>query len=90
MTEKEWTKILKALANEKRLRIVKSLSKGKGLPVFAIANQIRLSYKSTSRHLNRLAQLGILDTEGKGTSVEYSVNPSLSPKIRRLLKEILS
>jgi DNA-binding transcriptional ArsR family regulator len=90
MNEKEWAKILRVLANEKRLRIVKVLSRDKELPVFQIAERIGLSYKSTSRHLNRMAHLDILDPEGKGRSIEYRISSTLKPKIKRILKEILS
>lgn len=90
MNEKEWVKILRALGNEKRLKILKLLAAGDAFPVFAISERINLGFKSTSKHLARFAHLGILDSEGKGKRVEYSMSPAVKPAVRRILKEIFS
>jgi len=56
-------KILKALANKRRLKIVKFLGKNKKATVTVIANYLKLSFKSTSRHLSVLKSAGIIDSE---------------------------
>ena len=49
---KEAEKILKALANARRLAIVKYLRKEKEATVGDIAEAIKLSFKATSKHLD--------------------------------------
>ena len=54
-------RVLKALANRKRLEILRLLKVGKEeFGVSEIARRIRLSVKSTSRHLIRLEQVGLI------------------------------
>ena len=53
MLSKKKIKILKALANEKRMEILDLLEKNKDLCVFDIAKQIHLHFKSTSKHLQK-------------------------------------
>ncbi len=89
MTDKEWVKILKALGNEKRLKIIKLLSKSGVNSVSDVAGSIKLSFKSTSKHLNRLSQLGILESEGRGKYIEYSINPHIDKRAKAILREIL-
>jgi DNA-binding transcriptional ArsR family regulator len=89
MTEKELVRILKAFGNEKRIKILKALAKNEGLSVGELASEIRLSFKATSKHVARFSTLGILEGEGKGRSVVYSLSPSLTGKVKTLLKHIL-
>ncbi len=89
MTDKEWVKILKALGNEKRLKIIKLLSRSGAYSVSDVAGSIKLSFKSTSKHLNRLSQLGILESEGKGKFIEYNLYSDIDGEVKRILKLIL-
>jgi len=82
---KEQVKILKALANERRLKTLKYLKK-RNAPVFDIANAIRLSYKSTSRHLNVLYAAGILERQ----QILHEMHYFLSSKQNNIVKLILS
>ncbi len=68
---KEVERQLKALANKRRLLIVKFLSSQARASVGSIAEEIRLSFKSTSRHLSVLYSAGILDREQTSTTVLY-------------------
>lgn len=77
-------KVLKALANKKRMEILRLLEYSNELDVIEIADEIRLHYKSTSKHLQRLAEAGLLDRTRKG----FRVNYSLKPKIDRIIKAI--
>lgn len=67
----EIEKVLKALANRRRLSILKCLKKEDGHSVTEIAAEIRLSLRSTSRHLKILAAADILDKDQKGLEVFY-------------------
>jgi len=70
-------KILKALANKRRLAIIRYLKTKKEASVGDIAEHIKLSFKSTSRHLAILSGADILDKEQRNVSVFYSLASNL-------------
>ncbi len=63
MKDSEIEKVLKALANKRRLAILKFIKKRKQANVSEIAGEIKLSFRSTSRHLRVLVSANILDRE---------------------------
>jgi DNA-binding transcriptional ArsR family regulator len=67
----ELEKILKALANRRRLAILKHLKMRQGDNVGCIAREIGLSLVSTSKHLIILARCGILEKEQRSLEVFY-------------------
>ena len=79
---KEYEKTLKALANRRRLQIIKYLKDKKTATVTEIAEHIKLSFKSTSKHLAILFSAGIVDKEQKSLSMFYSIIEPL-PKIAK-------
>lgn len=81
---KREVKILKALANEKRLEILKLLDKSSGLSVVEIAEKINLHFKSTSKHLQRLAEAGLVKSNRDGVWVRFA----LTEKVDQLIKRI--
>lgn len=68
-------KILKAVANRRRLAILNCLRGRKELSVGTIARQIKLSFRSTSKHLSILYASGLLDREQRNVSMFYKLNP---------------
>jgi DNA-binding transcriptional ArsR family regulator len=78
--EKELEKILKALANKRRIAILKSLKNSKRKSVGTLADSIKLSFKSTSRHLGILYSTGLVDREQVNLTVYYRF-PTTMPKI---------
>lgn len=85
MSEKELEKILKAVANKRRLLILRFLKKNKEATVGQIAGAIKLSFKSTSRHLAILHSADIVDREQRSTEAHYSITPNLFPLIKQLI-----
>jgi len=75
MAEVELEKILKAVANRRRLAILNQLMNRKEMPVNTIARQIKLSFRSTSKHLSILYVSGLLDREQRSVLMFYSLNP---------------
>lgn len=69
---KEVAKQLRALGNERRLKMVLLLMRSR-LTVGDVARGIRLSFRSTSRHLQILKQAGLVESEQVGLSVFYRV-----------------
>ena len=61
--DKELEKIFKPLANRRRLAILRCIIKARSLSVDEIAKQIKLSFRSTSRHLAILRQADLVEFE---------------------------
>jgi len=74
---KELERQLKALANRRRLAIVKFLKKEKEATVGDIAETIKLSFKATSKHLGVLAAADIVDKEQRSLQMWYRLSPSM-------------
>ena len=68
-------RILKALANRRRLDIIKYLKKEKEATVGDITEAIKLSFKSTSRHLAVLYSADIVEKEQRSVEVWYRLSP---------------
>ena len=86
---KELEKVLKALANERRLKILKILKKNPELSVGEVAEEIGLSFRSTSRHLNLLYRAGILEQERKANLVEYKIAKPMPQALIKIFPLIL-
>ena len=83
-TEKELEKVLKALANRRRLAIVTVLKRSSHMPVGDIAEKIKLSFKATSKHLSILASAELIDRGSRDSSCVITLR-----KIYPLLFETL-
>lgn len=70
---KELERNLKALANRRRLAILAHLKKNKEARVGDIAEAIKLSLKSTSKHLVILAAVNAIEKEQRSIEVFYSL-----------------
>ena len=88
MKDKELESNLKALANRRRLAIVRFIKKKKEASVGDIADEIKLSLKSTSRHLAVLFSAGILDREQRSLQVFYKVATDIVEPIRRIVSTL--
>lgn len=69
---KEVARQLRALGNERRFKIITLLMRSR-LTVGEIARGIKLSFRSTSRHLQILKHAGLVESEQVGLSVFYRV-----------------
>ncbi len=76
---KKFERFMKALANRRRMEIVKYLSLHKKCTVGVLAAQIKLSFKSTSKHLSVLKSSDIVDGEQVGLSMFYSLSEPIHP-----------
>ncbi|MDO8729206.1 MAG: metalloregulator ArsR/SmtB family transcription factor [bacterium] len=88
MKEKELEKMLKALANRRRLAIISLLRKRKESNVGNIAEAIHLSIKSTSRHLAILFGADILEREQRSSEVFYRLNNFIPDMFSSLIKSL--
>jgi DNA-binding transcriptional ArsR family regulator len=88
MKERELERVLKALANRRRLAILSFLAKKKQGNVGEIAEAIKLSFKSTSRHLAILFSAGILDKEQTKLFVTYRLAPNQEGLTKKILQSL--
>lgn len=86
MDERELEKILKALANRRRILMLKILKRKKKISVGTMSNEIKLSFRSTSKHFSVLYATGIVEKEQDGLTMYYS----MSPKPPKLVSIILN
>jgi DNA-binding transcriptional ArsR family regulator len=75
-------RILKALANRRRLAIIRHLKKHKDASVGDIAEAINLSFKATSKHLGILTAVDILEREQRNIQMFYALSNPLPPMAR--------
>ncbi|MFA5933733.1 MAG: metalloregulator ArsR/SmtB family transcription factor [Candidatus Paceibacterota bacterium] len=85
MKEKELEKIFKALANKRRLAILKYIKSKNRASVGDIAGAIKRSFKATSKHLMILRNVDILDREQESLQMYYSLNKPLPSIINATL-----
>lgn len=88
MKEKEYERVLKAMANRRRLAIVALLKKRHEATVGDIADHIKLSFTSTSKHLNILARADILDKRQQGLEVYYFLGPSVPTIVQSVIARL--
>lgn len=62
---------MKALANARRLSIIKYLKKTREATVGDIAEEIKLSFKATSKHLGILYAVGVLEKDQRSLTIYY-------------------
>ncbi|MFA6519766.1 MAG: metalloregulator ArsR/SmtB family transcription factor [Candidatus Paceibacterota bacterium] len=85
MADKELERTLKALANRRRLAILRFVKKEKEANVGDIAEEIRLSFKATSKHLGILSSANLLDREQRSLQMFYSLARDLSSPARSII-----
>ena len=88
MKEKELEKILKALANKRRIAILKYLKHVNKASVGEIASKIKLSFKATSKHLLILFNVDILEKEQESLTMIYFLSKNNHPIVSKLLSII--
>jgi len=89
-TLKKITRVLKALADENRVRILYLLSERKDLCVCEIREVIGLSQPTISSHLKLLENNELVTFNKDGKWVNYSMNPDLNVKLKQMLNDIFS
>jgi len=84
MKENQLERYLKAVANRRRLAILKYLKLNREAPVGEIAGAIHLSLKATSKHLGILASADILAREQRSKEMYYSNNSPMPAVVHRV------
>lgn len=81
-------KVLKALANKRRLHILKILHNSNKASVGNLSKQLKLSFKSTSKHLGLLRSAGLVDREQVNLAMLYSLTPTYTKILKPILESI--
>ncbi len=82
---KEVEKKLKAVANLRRLQILKYLKQEREATVQDIAGEIHLSFKATSRHLRTLFLADLLEKEQRSIYVYYRLAKEMPSAFKQIL-----
>ena len=82
---KELERILKALANKRRLAILSYLKKHREAAVGKIASEIKLSVKATSKHLAILHACNILENVQRSLQMFYRMATPSVPAVKYIL-----
>jgi len=86
---KKIIKILKALSDESRIRIVNLLKAKKGVCVCEITKVINLSQPTISSHLKKLEEAGIITFRKDGLWVNYYLNDELDSESKEIINLII-
>ena len=82
---KELEKTLKALANKRRLAIIKYLKNYREASVGDVAESIKLSFRSTSKHLGILSTVDIIEKEQRGPQIFYRLSRVQKPAAAKII-----
>jgi DNA-binding transcriptional ArsR family regulator len=85
LSQKDLERLLKALANGRRLTLLSILRSTKEMSVGSAAKKIKLSFKSTSKHLATLAAVGLLEKEQRNVSVYYRLAGNIPSFVAHIL-----
>ena len=90
---RELIRVLKAVADKNRIRIIKMLEKKK-MCVCELSAVLEITQPSVSKHLSILNNAGILKDERNGQWIDYSLNDEIinqyAPAIKNIIKEWLN
>lgn len=78
-------KILKAMANRRRIKIIKYLGANKKASVTELSGYLKLSFKSTSKHLAVLKSADIVESEQVSLMYFYSLVYPINSLVKQLL-----
>ncbi len=82
---RELERTLKALANRRRLAILKYLKEKKEATVGDIASEIKLSFRSTSKHLSVLSAADILEKDQRSLRMFYYLAVVQKPAVKHII-----
>ncbi|MEO0137819.1 MAG: winged helix-turn-helix domain-containing protein [candidate division WOR-3 bacterium] len=85
-----FTKVLKAVANEKRLRILKIMLDGKAREIGEISELVNLPYKTTARNLKILERAHFLKSTFNHGNSYYSLKTDRNLKYNTAILKLIA
>ncbi len=89
-SDKDLERVMKALANRRRIAAVRFIRKRKEANVGSVAESLKLSFKATSKHLAVLVNAGILDKEQRSIEMYFWLSPEMPEAAKRVVMLIES
>ena len=89
MSSKILIKILKALANDKRVKILKLLLSGIEMDVTEISEELKMPFRTVSQHLGKLRLIDLIEFRRQDLRNYYSVSIADQAIVRGLLRIVL-
>ncbi len=86
MKNKDAERVLKALANKRRLAAIQFIIKKRRASVGEVSEELKISFKATSKHLLLLTAAGILDKEQQSTVMFYFASPTAANVAKDIIK----
>jgi len=83
-------RLLQALADPTRLAIVRELAGGESIGACDFTDCCDVSQPTVSHHLRILREAGVIESERRGTSIDYRLVPAAAERLRALAGELLS
>ncbi len=73
---REIERIIKGVANHRRIEILVLLEKKPELAVFDIADELHINFKTASSHIGKLALAGLIMKRNDGSAVRHALTTS--------------
>lgn len=86
---KQFVKVMKALSDPNRVKIVKMLQKRDGRCVCELVEALGLAQPTVSKHLKVLEEAGLVASRRQGQWVNYSLKGRQNPPYAETLLELL-
>ena len=74
-TAKQLERHFKGVANHRRIAILVLVAKNPGMTLENISETLDCNMKTTSEHVRRLTQAGLVNKNYKGRHVEHTISP---------------
>jgi DNA-binding transcriptional ArsR family regulator len=84
----EAARLMKLLANERRLLVLCKLAGAGEMTVGSLANAVGLSQSALSQHLSRMRAEGLVRFRRDGQTLHYSIADPLAERLLSTLREI--
>ena len=85
---KHLEKIFNALDNRRRLAIIKYLKENHEASVSEIAKELKIPFKTTSKHLRILSAADIVDKEQRRFQVYYFISDDIKLDVKVLISVV--
>jgi len=82
-------RLLQALADPTRLSIVRELAGGQSIGACDFTGCCDVRQPTVSHHLRILREAGVIESERRGTSIEYRLVPAAADRLRTLAGELV-
>lgn len=74
-TPRQLERIVKGFSNHRRIEIIALLEEQPELPLWQIADALKINFRTASEHLRRLAIAGLVMKRNEGNTVRHALTP---------------